>query len=154
MPDLTLKQPLKNAGCKLENGKPWNHFHDGALAGCSGCIVLPFMWLGSMAFGEELFGRVDFSHEGFALNRIEDLTQGQFDPESFNIPSVPVVLSLILISAVIAGATINLIFALGEEIGLAWLYVFPARTFTGLQAHHFYRSHLGFLACAIDSARP
>jgi membrane protease YdiL (CAAX protease family) len=71
---------------------------------------------GNFLCGPELFGSVDFSYQGL-LYRIEDLTQGQIDPESLNLPSVPVVLAVIIAGGILAGASVNLLFALGEEIG-------------------------------------
>ena len=72
--------------------------------------------LGNWLLGPEIFGSVDFTYEGL-LNKIEDLTQGQVDPESLNIPSIPVLFAVIIAGAVVAGATVNLLFSLGEEIG-------------------------------------
>ncbi|MEX1189585.1 MAG: CPBP family intramembrane glutamic endopeptidase [Bacteroidia bacterium] len=71
--------------------------------------------LGSL-FGSDLFGMLDFSRDGL-LNKIEELGQGQIDPETLNIPSIPVVMSFIILGGIVAGSTINLIFTLGEEIG-------------------------------------
>jgi membrane protease YdiL (CAAX protease family) len=76
-------------------------------------LVLLF---GNWLLGPEIFGSVDFTYEGL-LNKIEDLTQGQVDPESLNIPSIPVLFAVIIAGAVVAGATVNLLFSLGEEIG-------------------------------------
>jgi membrane protease YdiL (CAAX protease family) len=73
-------------------------------------------YISSSLFGTELFGALDFSREGLFL-KIEDMTEGQIDPETINIPSIPVVLSLVILGGIIAGSTINLIFTLGEEIG-------------------------------------
>jgi membrane protease YdiL (CAAX protease family) len=74
------------------------------------------IWLTGNVFGIEQVGSIDFTYDSL-LNRIEDLTQGQLDPEALNIPSVPVVLALVVAGGIIAGGSINLLFALGEEIG-------------------------------------
>lgn len=67
-------------------------------------------------FSMDAFGVIDFSNLQ-VLNKLDDLSQGQFDPESVPIPSPSILLSIIILAAIIAGSTINLPFTLGEEIG-------------------------------------
>lgn len=111
-----LKAPLKSLGVNWRTANKPLVFSSALWLAVWAASFFLVLWLGSLVLDAKVFGRVDFSHEGL-LNRIEDLTQGQFDPEKLPIPSVPVVISLILLSSVIAGFSINLLFALGEEIG-------------------------------------
>ena len=68
-------------------------------------------------FGVALFGRIDFS-EAAVLHQITIFTHGAFGdlPQHFPIPPVATFL-LSLVQGVIAGFTINLPFAFGEELG-------------------------------------
>jgi len=68
-------------------------------------------------FGVALFGRIDFS-EAAVLHQITIFTRGAFGelPQHFPIPPVATFL-LSLVQSVIAGFTVNLPFALGEELG-------------------------------------
>ena len=68
-------------------------------------------------FGVALFGRIDFS-EAAVLHQITIFTRGAFGdlPQHFPIPPVAAFL-LSLVQSVIAGFTVNLPFALGEELG-------------------------------------
>jgi len=64
----------------------------------------------------ESFGLVDFSREQ-VLNKLDEMSQGQFDPDSFPILSPSILLSIIILAGIIVGSTFNLPFTLGEEIG-------------------------------------
>jgi len=64
----------------------------------------------------EAFGLVDFSNEQVFI-KLDELSQGQFDPESISIPSPSILLSIIILGGIVAGFTLNLPFTLGEEIG-------------------------------------
>jgi membrane protease YdiL (CAAX protease family) len=68
-------------------------------------------------FGVALFGRIDFS-EAAVIHQITIFTRGAFGelPQHFPIPPVAAFL-LSLVQSVIAGFTVNLPFALGEELG-------------------------------------
>lgn len=68
-------------------------------------------------FGVAFFGRIDFS-EAAVLHQITIVTRGAFGdlPQHFPIPPVATFL-LSLVQGVIAGFTVNLPFALGEELG-------------------------------------
>lgn len=68
-------------------------------------------------FGVALFGRIDLS-EAAVLHQITIFTHGAFGdlPQHFPIPPVAIFL-LSLVQGVIAGFTINLPFAFGEELG-------------------------------------
>src|SRR5437016_5587770 len=68
-------------------------------------------------FGVALFGRIDFS-EAALLHQITILTRGAFGNVPQHLPIPPVAIFLLsLVQGVIAGFTINLPFAFGEELG-------------------------------------
>lgn len=79
-----------------------------------------FYYLTVFTFGNtlaiEAMGLLDFSNEQL-LNKLEDITQGQFDPTSIPMPSPTILLSIIILAGIVAGSTLNLPFTLGEEIG-------------------------------------
>lgn len=64
----------------------------------------------------EAFGEVHFTQDQLLL-KIEEMTKGQVDLSTLNLPSWPALLLLIFVAGIIAGCTINLPFTLGEEIG-------------------------------------
>ena len=71
--------------------------------------------LGNLA-GMDVFGNVDFSYDGFILN-VEEITKGKSDLSEIQFPATWIIFTLIAFSGVLAGATFNLPFTLGEEIG-------------------------------------
>ncbi|HOY48710.1 MAG TPA: CPBP family intramembrane metalloprotease [Flavobacteriales bacterium] len=81
-------------------------------------LIFNFVWIALLgnAFGIEAFGTVDFSMDGFLL-KLEEMTQGKTDLSEINFPSTYVIFLLVAMSGVVAGATVNLPFTLGEEIG-------------------------------------
>lgn len=81
----------------------------------TGFYLLIVFVLGNV-IAPDYFGSVDFSRDHL-LNTIEDMSQGQFDPESFPLPSPLVLLSIVIFAGILAGSTVNLPFTLGEEIG-------------------------------------
>ena len=71
--------------------------------------------LGNLA-GIDVFGTVDFSYDGF-IQKLEEITQGKSDLSEIQFPATWIIFTLIAFSGVLAGATLNLPFTLGEEIG-------------------------------------
>jgi uncharacterized protein len=64
------------------------------------------------------FGYLDFSPEGFS-SRLQEIVAalGQELPANLDLPPVPVFLLILTVQAIIAGFTINLLAAYGEELG-------------------------------------
>ncbi len=81
-------------------------------------LIFNFGWIALLgnAFGIDAFGTLDFSMDGFLL-KLEEMTQGKTDLSEINFPPTYVIFLLVAISGVVAGATVNLPFTLGEEIG-------------------------------------
>jgi hypothetical protein len=86
--------------------------------------------------GVALFGRIDLT-EAAVLHQVTLITRGAFGdlPQHFPIPPIAVFL-LSLLQGVIAGFTINLPFAFGEELG--WRGLFLRET----QKSGFFKSNL------------
>jgi len=115
---LVYHGPLKPYGFTLKNvSLRWLLI---TTLGFAWFIVLgTFVVIGILGnvFGVALFGRIDFS-EAALLQQITIFARGAFGsvPQHFPIPPVAIFL-LSLVQGVIAGFTINLPFAFGEELG-------------------------------------
>lgn len=93
-------------------------------------LLANFGWiylLGNLT-GMDAFGTVDFSYDGFIL-KLEEITEGKSDLSEIQFPATWIIFTLIVFAGVLAGATFNLPFTLGEEIG--W------RGFLFKQLEHF-----------------
>lgn len=107
-------------------------------------VLIAASWLAGNVLGISSAGRLILGHEDLVANSIANLgisvdTQ-QVAAISAGLPSLPVILALTAVSAVVAGFTINGLFAFGEEYGwrgwladeLGGLGAFWANVITGI----------------------
>ena len=81
-------------------------------------LLANFGWiflLGNV-IGWEVFGHADFSADGLLL-KLEEMTRGKTDLSAIHLPSPWIMFLIIGLAGSVAGATVNLPFTLGEEIG-------------------------------------
>jgi hypothetical protein len=123
---LVYKQPLRPYGWQFERLRwPWllgNLFTPLIVV----LVTLGMIFLLGNLLGIDGFGHVDLSKEGMLLRMQELVQQAGQDPASLdqtgnlftNLPLPGWVLLLVMmVLAIIPGATINLVFAFGEELG-------------------------------------
>ncbi len=94
-----------------------------------GLLIGTFLIVGILGngFGVDVFGTIQWSKEGLLAN-MEELSQGSISKDDLDLPMNPGLLLIIgIFGGILAGNTVILPFALGEELGWRGLMVHEMR---------------------------
>lgn len=122
-----FKQKLAAYGLEVRYlSLPWYLW---SIIGVVGFILVTLLLVGLLGnfAGFEVFGTLQWTKDAL-VNRIVDLTEGQIQAKDVTLPLSPAwMLVAGVLGGIVAGITVNLPFALGEELGWRGLMVHETR---------------------------